>query len=126
MYYVTDRLGDLPLFMDARHNFTACRDNAKQFTADEAIAMQNSVTHHPAHRNARIEPVARNLADQLTAAQLSALAGMLGYKEAGCLFGGTLKKTPPLPHGFSMRDAALAYIDALRAGVVAAGPEVRT
>lgn len=110
-----------PKYLCEGGDFTAVRSDAKRFSADDAIAKHGELS-----AVAYIEPVARNLADQLTAPQLSALAGMLGYKEAGCMFGATLKKTPALPHGFSMRDAALAYIDTLRAGVVDATPEART
>lgn len=102
-------------------------EEGMQMEAEKAIAMHSEIIakYGALGDIFTIEPVARSLADQLDTHRIAALASILGYKECGATFGETLKKTPPLPFGFCLRDAALAYIDALRDGLVAAAPEAR-
>ncbi|MCL6484342.1 MAG: hypothetical protein I4O49_09200 [Janthinobacterium lividum] len=58
---------------------------------------------------------AANLLEQLDAEDVGLVACLVGFDEPTAGFRLRLKMSPPLPSGFSLGDAAKAYLDAARA-----------
>lgn len=90
------------------------RNDAKKFTADEAIAAFPQARAGWVDAVVEIAPAAANLFEQLEAQGRASVASLIGGDELKTSFCNIMRATDVLPAGFKISDAALAYIETVR------------